>query len=115
MIRAKDVLAEQEEHRANRMTAMQPIMTQLERKIRQQAIHAPNSPYLVYEVPSFVFGHPLYDMKDACEFLRDELIKAGFWAWITENKYLVISWVKGVNTRDGSKQMTATNYRPSVY
>jgi hypothetical protein len=32
-----------------------------------------------------------------------------------ENKYLLISWMKPVKTKDIGKPMLATNYRPQVY
>jgi hypothetical protein len=44
MEKASDVLKEQEERRENRMAAMNPVITQISAKIRQQAIHNPNAP-----------------------------------------------------------------------
>lgn len=115
MMRANDVRDEQEEHRLSRMGAMKPVLAQIEGKIRQQSIVGPNAPYILFEVPSFVFGYPLYNFKDAIEYLKNELIRAGFWAWDVEEKYLFISWIKPVKTRDLGKQMLVTNYRPQVY
>jgi hypothetical protein len=114
-MRANDVRDEQEEHRLSRMAAMKPVLAQIEGKIRQQSIVGPNAPYILFEVPSFVFGYPLYNFKDAIEYLKNELIRAGFWAWDVEEKYLFISWIKPVKTRDLGKQMLVTNYRPQVY
>jgi len=115
MEKASDVLKEQEERRENRMAAMNPVITQISAKIRQQAIHNPNAPYILYEVPTYVFGYPLYPIKDAFDFLVREYSKAGYWIWIVENKYLFISWVKPVKGRDGGRPMLMTNYRPQVY
>ena len=115
MMRANEVWNEQENKKALRLAAMKPIMTQLEQKIMQQAIHNPKAPYLIFEVPSFIFGYPLYDMKDAIEFLMNALIHAGYWAWNLENKYLFVSWIKPVKTRDSGRSILTTNYRPSVY
>jgi hypothetical protein len=44
-----------------------------------------------------------------------ELLKNGFWVWHVEEKYLLISWLKPVKTKDIGKQMLTTNYRPQVY
>ena len=115
MLRARDVWDEQEERRANRMAAMVPIISQIQSKIRQQATHNSNAPYIVYEVPGFVFGYPLFTLKEAIDFLVGEFSKAGYWVWVVENKYLMLSWLKPVKTRDVGKPILATNYRPQVY
>lgn len=115
MMRARDVWDEQEGRKANRMAAMTPVIAQIEAKIRQQAIHNSNAPYILYEVPTFVFGYPLYSLKEAIEYLVTEFAKAGYWVWVVEQKYLFISWMKPVKTRDLGKPILATNYRPMVY
>lgn len=115
MLRANEVLNEQEERKYARMAAMRPVLSQIEMKVRQQAIHSANSPYILFEVPSFVFGYPLYTMKEAMEFLMAELLRAGYWVWNVDEKYLFISWLKPVKSRDMGRPILTTNYRPSVY
>lgn len=115
MLRARDVWDEQEEHKLNKMAAMRPIIAQIEGKIRQQAIANSNAPYILFEVPSFVFGYPLFNHKDAIQYLLNEFLKAGFWVWNVEEKYLLISWLKPVKSRDLGKPILTTNYRPQVY
>jgi hypothetical protein len=115
MLRARDVWDDQEERRANRMAAMNPIITQIQSKIKLHATHHSNAPYIVYEVPSYVFGYPLFGLKEAVDHLVSEFSKAGYWVWVVEEKYLFISWLKPVKTRDGSRQILATNYRPMAY
>lgn len=115
MLKAKEVWEEQEERRQNRMAAMVPVIAQIQAKIRQQAIHQSNAPYIIYEVPTYVFGYPLFQLSDALEYLVGEFAKAGYWVWIVETKYLMISWLKPTKTRDGGKPILATNYRPMVY
>lgn len=115
MLKAKDVWNEQEQRRENRMAAMNPVISQIQAKIRQQAIHNSNAPYIVFEVPTYVFGYPLFSIKEAIEFLYREFSTAGYWVWVVESKYLVISWLKPVKTRDLGKPILATNYRPQVY
>lgn len=114
-MKARDVWEEQEERKTNRMAAMTPIIAQIQAKIRTHATHNPNAPYIVYDVPTYVFGYPLFPLKDAIEFLVAEFAKAGYWVWVVEGKYLFISWMKPVKTRDGGKPILATNYRPQVY
>lgn len=115
MLRARDVWDEQEERKNNRMAAMGPVISQIEAKIRQQAIHQSNAPYILYEVPTFVFGYPLYSLKEAIAYLLGEFARAGYWVWVVDEKYLFISWMKPVKTKDLGKPILATNYRPSVY
>jgi len=115
MLKAREVWNEQEGRRLNRMAAMGPVMTQIQSKIRQQAVHNTNAPYIVYEVPSFVFGYPLYSIQEAIEFLVKEYSVAGYWIWVVDQKYLLISWIKPIKTKDVGKPMLATNYRPQVY
>jgi hypothetical protein len=115
MLRARDVWDEQEEHKLNKMAAMRPIIAQIEGKIRQQAIANSNAPYILFEVPSFVFGYPLFNHKDAINYLLNEFLKAGFWVWNVEEKYLLISWLKPIKSRDLGKPILTTNYRPQVY
>jgi hypothetical protein len=115
MLRARDVWDEQEERKANRMAAMNPVIEQIQAKIKQQAIHNSNAPYILYEVPTFVFGYPLYSLKEALDFLVTEFAKAGYWIWVVDTKFLFISWIKPVKTKDLGKPILATNYRPMAY
>jgi hypothetical protein len=115
MLKARDIWDEQEGRRSNRMAAMGPVITQIQAKIRQQAIHNSNAPYIVAEVPTYVFGYPLFSLAEALEYLTSAFAKAGYWVWVVETKYLMISWLKPVKTRDLGKPILATNYRPQVY
>jgi len=115
MLKAREIWNEQEQRRLNRMAAMVPVMGQIQAKIRQQAIHNSNAPYIIYEVPTYVFGYPLFKLSEALEFLVKEYSSAGYWVWIVETKYLMISWIKPIKTRDIGKPILATNYRPQVY
>jgi hypothetical protein len=90
-------------------------MAQIQSKIRTHAAHHSNAPYIVYEVPTYVFGYPLFSLAEALEYLTQTLSKAGYWVWIVETKFLMISWLKPVKTKDLGKPILATNYRPMVY
>jgi hypothetical protein len=115
MLKARDVWDEQEQRRQNRMAAMGPVVAQIQAKIRTQAVHNSNAPYIVYEVPTYVFGYPLFSLAEALEYLVQSFSKAGYWVWIVETKFLMISWLKPVKTRDVGRPLLATNYRPQVY
>jgi hypothetical protein len=115
MLKASDVLQEQQERRNNRMAAMNPIISQIQAKIRQQSIHNTNAPYIVYSVPTYVFGYPLFSLKEALESLVSEFSKAGYWIWVVDTNCLFISWIKPTKSRDLGKPILTTNYRPQVY
>lgn len=100
------------------MAAMRPVLSQLYGQIRKQAIVAPDAPYVVFEIPSFVFGHPIYKMSEARDYLTDTLQKSGFLAWPVNENYLLVSWVRQTTTRNATgahRPPLVTNYRPMPY
>jgi hypothetical protein len=116
MLKAKDVWDEQENRREQRMAAMRPVLAQFHAKIRKQAIHSPNAPYIVTEIPEFVFGYPLYQLGEARDYLVKTLTASGFQVWPVNEKYLLISWVKNAGRTSGTyRPPLITNYRPQVY
>lgn len=116
MLKAKDVLEEQEARKEQRMAAMRPVLSQLYAKIRRQAIHSPNSPYVVFEIPTYVFGYPLFQLSEAREYLLHTLQTSGFLVWVVDEKYLLISWLKtGNGNKPNYRPPLITNYRPMPY
>jgi hypothetical protein len=115
MLKARDVWEKQEERKLNRMAAMGPVIAQIQAKIQHQSTYNAGAPYIIYDVPTFVFGYPLYTLKEALEYLTQEYIAAGYWVWVVDVKYLLISWIKPVKSREGGKPILTTNYRPQVY
>ena len=116
MLKAKEVWDEQEARKEQRMAAMRPVLSQIHGTIRKQAIHAPNAPYIVFEVPTYVFGYPLFQLTEAREYLFTTLQTSGFLVWVVDEKYLLISWVKTGPAKSGSyRPPLLTNYRPQVY
>ena len=115
MLKAREVWEEQEDRRERRMQAMRPVLSQLYGQIRKQAIHAPNAPYVVFEVPGYVFGYPLFKLSEARDYIMKILTEGGYLAWVVDEKYILISWMK-VNGKTAShRPPLLTNYRPQVY
>jgi len=115
MLKAREVWEEQEERRERRMMAMRPVMSQMYAQIRKQATHSPNAPYIVFEVPSYVFGYPLFNVIEARDYLMKVLADGGYMVWVVDDKYLLISWMM-VNGKNAShRPPLLTNYRPQVY
>ena len=116
MLKAKEVWEEQEARKEQRMSAMRPVLSQLYAKIRRQAIHAPNAPYVIFEIPTYVFGYPLFQLSEAKEYLIHTLQTSGFLVWVVDDKYLFISWVKTPGGKHAAhRPPLLTNYRPMPY
>lgn len=97
------------------MSAMRPVLAQFYAKIRAQAIHNPNAPYVVFEVPNFVFGYPLFQASEAREYLTKTLTDSGFLVWsVNDDKYLLVSWLR-TQQRASHRPPLLTTYRPQVY
>ncbi len=48
--------------------------------------------YCFYQIPSFIFGTPIYDMNDMKLYIQNSLIKNGFKIMNIEPNWLFISW-----------------------
>jgi hypothetical protein len=116
MLKARDVWEEQEARKEQRMAAMRPVLAQLYAKIRRQAIHSPNAPYVVFEIPSYVFGYPLFQLSEARDYLLHVLQTSGYMVWVVDEKYLMVSWMKTTGGKASNyRPPLVTNYRPQVY
>lgn len=116
MLKAREVWDEQETRREQRMSAMRPVLAQLYAKIRKHAIHSPNAPYVVFEIPSYVFGYPLFQLHEARDYLLKTLQTSGYLVWVVDEKYLFVSWMKTAGGKATSyRPPILTNYRPQVY
>jgi hypothetical protein len=116
MLRAKDLWRQSEEQREKRLAAMQSILKQIASQIRNQCIQQVESPFLAFDVPTFVLGYPLYNIQEALLFLQEAVAEQGFQVWVVEPKTLFISWMKP--NKEGKKTPSLpakTEYRPFVY
>ena len=115
MLKARDVWEEQEARREQRMAAMRPVLAQLYAKIRRHAIHSPNAPYVVFEIPTYVFGYPIFQLSEARDYLLHVLQTSGYQVWVVDEKYLFVSWMKTSTRTANYRPPLVTNYRPQVY
>jgi hypothetical protein len=115
MLRAKDLWKQTEEQRTKRMMAMRPVLAQVASKIKTHVIQHPESPYMVFEVPTYVWGYPLYDIHEAMDYIAVILTEQGFQVWKVEPHSLFISWVKPA--KDDAKKVLPprAEFRPFVY
>jgi len=117
MLRAKDLWKQEDERKTAKMQAMRPVLSNLSSQLKLYAIQNPQAPYFVFDVPSFVFGYPLYDHREAVEYVRDALLEQGFQVWVATNLSLVISWIKPQSQapRIRAPPRSGADYRPFVY
>ena len=115
MLKARDVWDEQEARKQQRMAAMRPVLAQLYAKIRKHAIHTPNAPYVVFEIPTYVFGYPIFQLSEARDYLLHVLQTSGYHVWVVDEKYLIVSWMKTGGRTATYRPPLVTNYRPQVY
>ena len=116
MLKAGDLWKQVEQQNTIKMNAMKPVLANLFAQLKTHATTHPESPVFAFDVPSFVFGYPLFDHKHAIQYCKETLEERGFQVWIT-NSTLVISWIKP--TKHTSKTFVppsvAPSYRPFVY
>lgn len=120
MLQARELWKAEEERKANRMRAMRPVLTGLFNSIKLQSQQNPTSPYYAFDVPSFVFGYPLFDHEEAIRYVQETLEEQGFQVWrAIPPSVLIISWMKPVKQQTKETTVkppkTGADYRPFVY
>lgn len=115
MLRARDLWKQTEDQRTANMQAMRPVLTTLMAQIKTHATTNPNAPYMTFDVPSFVFGYPLYNHREAIDYIKETLEEQGFAVWIAYNGTLMISWMRAGKVRNTTAVKSTNDYRPFVY
>ena len=115
MLQAKELWKNEDERKMHRMRAMRPVLSGLFQSIKVHAQQNPGSPYYAFDVPSFVFGYPLYDHAEAIEFVKQTVEEQGFQVWTVPPSVLIISWMKPVKQNATKVPKPGPDYRPFVY
>ena len=113
MLRASDLWKQEEQQRTVNMQAMRPVLSNLCSQIKSHAATNPDAPYMAYDVPTFVFGYPLYKHAEAVQYVKETLEEQGFKVWIAYNGTLLISWIKSNSKKPVPPK--SGDYRPFVY
>jgi uncharacterized protein YcgL (UPF0745 family) len=114
MLRARDLWKQTEDQRSASMQAMRPVLSTLFAQVKTHAATNPAAPYMTFDVPSFVFGYPLYNHREAIDYIKETLEEQGFTVWVAYNGTLLISWMRAGKVRQTTKAPT-NDYRPFVY
>ena len=118
MLRARDLWKQTEDQRSANMQAMRPVLTTLMAQIKTHATTNPSAPYMPFDVPSFVFGYPLYNHREAIDYIKETLEEQGFTVWVAYTGTLLISWMRSGKVRQSSSSKPTSSsgdYRPFVY
>jgi hypothetical protein len=115
MLRATDLWKQQDEQKTINMQAMRPVLSNLCAQIKTHAAMNPQAPYMAYEVPSFVFGYPLYNHREAVMYVKETLEEQGFKVWVAGVSTLMISWIKPGKAAAVRATTKSADYRPFVY
>lgn len=116
MIRARDLWKQEEQRKTINMQAMKPVMANLSGQIKTHATTNPGAPYFAFEVPSFVFGYPLFDHREAILYVKETLEEQGFQVWTVGGGILFISWIPTpAPGRTRAPPKAGPDYRPFVY
>ena len=116
MLRARDLWKQTEDQRSASMQAMRPVLSTLFAQVKTHAATNPAAPYMTFDVPSFVFGYPLYNHREAIDYVKETLEEQGFTVWVAYNGTLLISWMRAGSGKARQPIKAPTNdYRPFVY
>lgn len=89
MVKASDLVKEQKERENQKKETYKKILERIEKKITLAS--ASNAYECTYDIPNFIMGLPLYNVKKCKKFVTKKLVENGFNVDSKEN-ILLISW-----------------------
>lgn len=92
MVKAEDLIKEQEEKNNMRKEYYKKVYKRVEKKIVQ--VNSVNESQCWYEIPEFILGIPLYSFEDCKQYLINRLQKNGFKTNMLNNNTIFIDWSK---------------------
>ncbi len=92
------------EKKERQSVCFENVLGKIHKKIEKSA--AEKKLRCVYEIPTFIFGLPLFDLNDCIEFVMNELKVNGFIVKYYFPNMLYISWdFEEINKEKGEKKM----------
>jgi hypothetical protein len=72
--------------------------------------------YGIFTIPNYVIGYPLFDKKECCDFLTQNLCSNGFKVQSFNNEYIYITWahIYDAYKENKEKENKLLNYEPNV-
>uniref|UniRef100_A0A6C0D8R2 Uncharacterized protein n=1 Tax=viral metagenome TaxID=1070528 RepID=A0A6C0D8R2_9ZZZZ len=90
MVKAEDLINNQKERDKIKFKTFEKIFNSIEKKITLAS--ASNFYYVWYEIPEFIIGFPLYNLKECTQFVIKKLKKNGFKIEEFEPNIILIEW-----------------------
>lgn len=90
MVKAEDLRKEQNERNDKKKKTFKKIYKKIEQKI--SVANSINNFYILYEIPEFILGIPLYSINDAIHYIKHKLKKNGFKVESYPPNKLLIEW-----------------------
>ena len=90
MVKASDLIKEQNERNDKKKSTFKKIYKKIEQKI--YVANSINDYYILYEVPEFILGIPLYSINEAITYIKHKLKKNGFKVEYYLPNKLLIEW-----------------------
>jgi len=97
MLNIDDLHQKDQEKTTRKFEVYQKILEKCHNKITSTSRHSNNMGFCFYNVPKYIFGIPLYDIKSCVMFLVSALVKNGFDVKYTHPNLLFISWQNKTN------------------
>jgi hypothetical protein len=88
----------QQDKLKRRYEIYEKILVRCHNKIKNTANHPDNMGFCFFEIPRYVYGTPLFDIKGCVVYMVNSLVKNGFDVRYTHPNLLFISWRHWVPT-----------------
>tara|TARA_B100001093_G_scaffold494648_1_gene538303 strand:- start:1073 stop:1354 length:282 start_codon:yes stop_codon:yes gene_type:complete len=90
MVKANDLINEQQKREKIKIESFKKVYSNIEKKIILAS--AGNFYYVWYEVPEFILGLPTYNLKDCIEYVKVRLTENQFEYVIYNPNIILIKW-----------------------
>lgn len=87
----------QQEKLLRRYEIYERILLRCHNKIKTTANQADNLGFCFFEVPKYIYGTPLFDIKSCIVYMVNSLVKNGFEVRYTHPNLLFVSWLGKTN------------------
>jgi hypothetical protein len=90
MVKAQDLINEQKERDNIKFKTFAKVFKNIEKKITLAS--SSNYYYVWYEIPTFIIGYPLYNIKECKKYVIKNIKENGFEIEEYESNILLIKW-----------------------
>jgi hypothetical protein len=111
MIAARDVQKTVQNRTKVQQVVFDTFLKRIAERIKYTSQTRPDVTWVTYQVPEFVLGRPMYNVRTAVNYVMSECQKKGFDVEELGNNVLFISWAPRASVDDPRRSLPA--YRPT--